>query len=120
MKRVIVGLLLGAFCCALLATPSTPLGRDPRLPSTTIYENKDVKPRTDDGGWEQPGTKSSAAAGFRFAVGHFAGTHLGIFIDCGIRSILGRIITIFRAGGTDECKIFHYRSIDADREVTGQ
>ena len=55
MKRVIVGLLLGAFCCALLATPSTPLGRDPRLPSTSVYENTHRSRSTgEESGWADP------------------------------------------------------------------
>lgn len=55
MKRVIVGLLLGAFCCALLATPSAPWGRDPRLPSITVYEDKDKSRSTgDEAGWTDP------------------------------------------------------------------
>jgi hypothetical protein len=56
MKRVMVGLIVGALCCTLLATPAYPVKEDPTRPPQTPYSPPPSGGNSsgDDTGWDSP------------------------------------------------------------------
>ena len=55
MKRIMVGLLAGAICMILLATPAIPWEHDPNNPPPSQYmRDGDCNSSKDEGGWSEP------------------------------------------------------------------
>ena len=54
MKRLIVGLLLGALCCMLFTTPIYPLKDDPTRPPMPYAPPPGHNSGSDDTGWDIP------------------------------------------------------------------